>query len=41
MTTLNIHRIPQRIINIATVIAHGGFNVGIAHHLLRNFGMNF
>ncbi len=34
MTTLNIHRIPKFVVNIATVIAHGGFNIGVAHHLL-------
>jgi hypothetical protein len=32
MTTLNIHRIPKFVVNIATVIAHGGFNIGVAHH---------
>ncbi len=40
MTTLNIHHIPKFVVNIATVIAHGGFKIGVAHHLLSYARVN-
>ena len=40
MTSLNIHRIPKFVVNIATIVTHSGFNIGVAHHLLSNSGVN-
>ncbi len=40
MTTLNIHRIPKFVVNIATIVTHGGFNIGVAHHLLSYTRVN-